>query len=73
MDYSKARINEMELYLLSRRRTYIMSILAVWLFQIGFGVIILIDANDNKDLDFTEIPDIKIGLARFICGMILHV
>jgi len=57
----------------SRRRTYIMSILAVWLFQVGFGTIIIIDALKNGDLDISNVPDIKIAMARFICGMVLHV
>jgi hypothetical protein len=61
-------------YLLqSRRRTYIMSLLAVWLFQIGFASIIIIDALDAGDLDWGDVPDIKIAMTRFVCGMVLHV
>lgn len=56
----------------NRRRTYFMMMLAVWIFQISFGMMILVDAKKNGELDFTEVPDIKIGLTRFICGMIMH-
>lgn len=50
-----------------------MSILAVWLFQIGFASIIIIDAYDAGGFDWGEVPDIKIAMTRFVCGMVLHV
>lgn len=71
--YLPAEVEEMTTLLQSRRRTYIMSILAVWLFQIGFASIIIIDAVNAGDLDWAEVPDIKIAMTRFVCGMVLHV
>ena len=47
-------------------------LLAVWTFQIAFGLFILVDAYEAGDLGFTDLPEIKIGLTRFICGMIMH-
>lgn len=72
-DYLPSDVDRMAQLLQSRRRTYIMSILAVWLFQIGFASIIIIDALKNDDLNIDSVPDIKIAMARFICGMVLHV
>ena len=48
-------------------------LLAVWTFQIAFGYLILADAEKNGELSIDELPEIKIGLTRFICGMIMHI
>ena len=48
-------------------------IMAVWTFQIAFGAYILVDASLNEEFEFKEVPDTKIGLSRFICGVIMHI
>ena len=47
-------------------------ILAVWTFQIAFGFYILFDAFADDALDFAEAPELKIGLTRFVCGVVMH-
>ena len=48
-------------------------ILMTWAFQVTFGLFILTDAINGNDLDFSRIITVKIGLTRFICGMLLHI
>ena len=70
---TKSRVLAMKYELLYRKRTYLMMLSVVWAFQVAFSVLIIIDAYDNGELSLKELPDIKIGLARFICGMIMHI
>ena len=57
--------------LANRRTTYLVMILALWTFQIGFGSFIV--ADSLKDMDFTKVPSLKIGLTRFVCGVVMHI
>lgn len=50
-----------------------MMIIAVWSFQVAFAVIIILDAVKNDEFVFSEPPEIKIGLTRYVCGMIMHI
>ena len=70
---TKKRILEMKYELLYRRRTYMMMLNVVWAFQVAFSVLILLGAYDNNELSVDTLPDIKIGLTRFVCGMIMHI
>ena len=45
----------------------------VWAFKVTFGILILIHAQRDNSIDFQKIPELKIVIARFICGMIMHV
>jgi len=51
--------------------------LAIWTFQIGFTLFILIDSYQSDEegvtLNLTEIPNTNIAFARFIAGMIMHI
>ena len=47
-------------------------ILACWLFQISFGLYIIVDALLDDKFKFEEAPELKVGLTRFICGIIMH-
>ena len=38
-----------------------------------FVAIIILDANSSGDLEVAEVPDIKVGLTRFICGVTMHI
>ena len=55
----------------NRRTTYLVMIIALWTFQIGFGSFIV--ADSLKDMIFTEVPSLKIGLTRFVCGVVMHI
>ena len=57
--------------LTNRRTTYLVMILALWTFQIGFGSFIV--ADSLKDMNFTVVPSLKIGLTRFVCGVVMHI
>lgn len=69
----REKVREVRYELLYRRKAYLKMILMVWAFQITFGIFILVDADNDSLIDFSKIPEIKIGLTRFICGMILHI
>ena len=73
---------------MNRRTTYLVMILALWTFQMGFGLFIVVDAGfftvladwffDRKtdadiELKLSEVPPLNIGLTRFICGVVMHI
>ena len=58
---------------MSDRKSYAMRLAAIWFFQISFSWLIIDEALRKGDIDFTDIPDLKIGFTRLIAGMIMHV
>ena len=55
------------------RRSYASRMVAVWIFQVAFSMLILVEAVKNEQLNWTTIPDLKIGFTRFIAMMVMHV
>ena len=67
----KKEINKIKHDLMNRRVTYLVMILALWTFQIGFGLFIVLDSW--AEIQFSKLPSLKIGLTRFICGVVMHI
>ena len=59
--------------MITSRRSYSTKLVAVWIFQVTFSILILREAFDDGDLTFKEIPSLKIGFTRFIASMVMHV
>lgn len=47
--------------------------IAVWIFQVSFSILILVEANNQNELNFETVPELKIGFTRFIAMMVMHV
>ena len=55
------------------RRNYASRLIAVWIFQVSFSILILREAFAEGNLEFSETPSLKIGFTRFIASMVMHV
>lgn len=55
------------------RRNYASRLIACWIFQVIFSILILSEAFAAGQLDFNETPTLKIGFTRFIASMVMHV
>ena len=55
------------------RRNYASRLIAVWIFQVSFSILILREAFVDGNLEFKETPPLKIGFTRFIASMVMHV
>lgn len=55
------------------RRGFATKLVAVWIFQVSFSLLILREAFVEGNLEFAVIPELKIGFTRFIASMVMHV
>ena len=54
------------------KNAYFSQLMAVWLFQMSFVLIIILDAYQQGRLKFSPPKDTKIAFSRFIAGMIMQ-
>ena len=59
--------------MIQERRAYSTKLVAVWIFQVSFSILILREALVNGDLNYDTAPPLKIGFTRFIASMVMHV
>ena len=69
----KEDVKEIERELRNAMNGYFSQLMAVWLFQISFVVIIIVDSYETANVEmFTPPSSTRIAFARFIAGMILQ-